>query len=468
MNDSETVALIGGGHAFGKTHGACPNGAGPDPMMQPRNPWPGKCGTGKGKDAFTSGFEGPWTTKPTTWDNEYFKNLRDYTWEPFKGPGGHYQWRVKDGKTPQAPGAFGGLQNIMLLTSDVSLTKDPTGKFQPIVEQFANDMGAFSDAFAHAWYKLTTRDMGPVSRCLGDDVPPPQPFQYPLPDPPAMPADFAAVAKAIHKVTATHASLGPLFVRLAFACASTYRQTDYRGGCNGARIRFGPESKWSSNRGLDLALKALQPVFAQFPKLSWADLIVLAGTVAVGEASQIKTLTQANATSQEQSEALKFCGGRTDLAAYDGGSADLQSRVNGTNFDTMEMLREQVNIWGLTAAEFVALMGGHSIGSMHVSRSGFNGSWTADPTKLDNSYFVNLLGETWEPTVSPQGYYKAHGKDLYMLNTDLLLRDDAEYLALAQDYASDNALFVRSFASAWTKVMNADRYDGPTGSKCAQ
>jgi len=207
MNDSETVSLIGGGHAFGKTHGACPAGAGPSPKEDPSNPWPGKCGTGRGKDAFTSGFEFKWTPEPTKWDNVYFKQLLNNQWEKYIGPGGHWQWRVKN--------ASGVLKEVGMLTSDVSLMHDPEGEYQKLVELFANDQAAFENAFAHSWYKLVTRDMGPVTRCVGKDVPPPQPFQYPLPPPPEKLADFGAVKTEIKKVVGSpgQPSYGGLFVR---------------------------------------------------------------------------------------------------------------------------------------------------------------------------------------------------------------------------------------------------------------
>ena len=271
MNDTETLALIGGGHALGKAHGACniSDAQGLSPLEDPQHPWAGLCGSGPGAgigaNAWTSGFEGPWTTHPTRWDVEYWQNLKNYSWEKWVGPGGHWQWRVEGGATPLAPAPDGmdakypnGTEPIMMMTSDVSLTYDPD--YLEIVRRYADDIAAFDNDFAHAWYKLTTRDMGPVTRCVGADVPPAQPFQYPLPPPAANQADFGDVKNDILAMLSTQANpdLGPELVRLAFSCANTFRVTDYQGGCNGARIRFPPQSTWPINGGLDAPLSALE------------------------------------------------------------------------------------------------------------------------------------------------------------------------------------------------------------------
>lgn len=463
MNDSETVALIGGGHAFGKTHGACPNGPGLPPIDDPVNPWPGLCGTGKGADAFTAGFEGPWTTKPTSWDNEYFHNLLNHTWEHWVGPGGRNQWRVTPiSDNPVGPGPQGGSEKTMMLTSDVSLLYDPTGKYQELIKTFADEPATFDNAFKHAWYKLTTRDMGPVTRCVGNNIPPVQPFQYPLPMAPAVLADFSLVKEDLVKAIAPSSTstvvapnYGAFFVRLAWQCAKTFRVTDYLGGCNGARIRFSPQKDWPENAGLDAALKLLEPVKAKYgDKLSWADLIVLAGNTGIEMAG---------------GRTMKFCGGRTD-AVEGSGSQYLEPRITGDWTDTTDLLKQTLLLLGLTNREMIVLMGGgHSIGSMHEDRTGFTGQWTKDTTKISNDYFENLLSEDWEKyTVSgsKKVQYKAKTADLYMLKTDLLLKYDAAFLAIAQDFASDNDQFLDEFALAWTKVMNADRFDGPVGNVC--
>ena len=344
MNDSETVALIGGGHAFGKTHGACPAGAGAPPKDDPANPWPGLCGSGVGVDTYTSGFEGPWVPTPTTWSNSYFHMLLDYNWEVWVGPGNHSQWRVTGTDSPTAPGVEGGAREpIMMMTSDISLLNDPENSYQQYVQQFHDDEPAFDAAFAAAWYKLTARDMGPHARCVGEDVPPPQPWQFPLPPPPpptALP-DFeqvrAAVLRAIVEpnpvlppdVYDGQPYYGALFVRLAWACASTFRTTDYLGGCNGARLRFPPQRDWPVNAALDGALAVLLPVKEQFgDALSWADLIALAGTVSLEDAGAAP---------------MRFCGGRTDLVAYDGGSDDLEPRVVGYGNESAVILEVQIS-----------------------------------------------------------------------------------------------------------------------------
>merc|ERR1719218_216372 len=306
MNDSETVALIAGGHAFGKTHGACPAGHGPSPKEDPANPWPGLCGDGKGAHAFTSGFEGPWTPHPTRWDNDYLVQLATRQWEVHKGPGGHWQWRVANGSAPTAPGPQGGKQ-----------------------EAIAPAIGAARGT-----------------------------------------ADGAAAAA--------------LLPSLAWQCASTFRLTDYQGGCNGGRVRFAPQTEWPPNAGLERALTLLAPVKARFDAaaaaaggaarvLSWSDLIVLAGgdTLAPN---------------------LPFCPGRTDAA--DGAGSEYL-RFSSTRFDaasTSAVLRaEYASLLGLSLRQLVALTGA-------AVRASWIASGAAAADAEDNVFFVRLLNETWEAT----------------------------------------------------------------------
>jgi len=447
MDDEETVALVGGGHAFGKTHGACPDGPGLSPKEDEENPWPGNCGTGRGADTFTSGFEGAWTTNPTYWDNEYYKNLVNYEWYKYVGPGGKHQWGVAGDDPPDAPGAAGGRQNIIMLTADLSLMADPENKYQSIVRKFAEDQDALDVAFSEAWYKLMTRDMGPVTRCLGKRVPEARPFQFPLPDAPAELANFDDVKEAVVNLLTDDNSAG--FARLAYQCASTFRTTDYRGGCNGGRIRFPPQSQWSSTVGLDVPLADLAPIKEQFGEgLSWADLIVLAGTAALERGT---------------GGSYSFCGGRTD--ANDGlANEGLEPWVTGADGETLDHLLQANLLMGISKKQMVALMGANTLGIMRVSSAGVMGN----SGSVSNAYFVNLLNETWEPQeegASGPGF-KAFGKELYASNTELFLLEDDEYRAIVESYAADNQQFMDDLTEAWTKLMNIDRFDGPAGNMC--
>jgi len=460
MNDSETVALIGGGHAFGKTHGACPAGAGPPPIKSPMNPWPGACGTGKGVDAFTSGFEGPWTANPTSWDNEYFKNLVSNNWEKVQGPGGKWMWQVS-GTSPMAPAANGnGTQNIMMLTSDVSLLHDPTGEYQKLVALYAEDQTTFEHNFAHAWYKLTTRDMGPITRCLGKHVPPAQDWQKPLPAP--LPwwrlANFDHVKHSISTLLSSNGAHKAQLARLAYSCASTFRVTDYLGGCNGASLRFSPQKDWPENAGLQKALAILEPIKAKFGAgLSWADLIVLAGDTAIENAMGVTS-------------SFKFCGGRTDSMAGVASDAYLRPKVAGLGNDTLAEVKDASKVMGLTSREWVALAARPVDEGFRFQAGLENKGWAQDPTVVSNLFFQTLITEDWEEHTVPSSgakQYKAAGKDLFMLHTDLMIKYDPELLAIAQEFASSNKSFLEAFAYAWRKLVISDRFDGPTANLCS-
>lgn len=467
MNDSETVALIGGGHAFGKTHGACPLGAGPNPEEDPSNPWPGLCGTGNGNDTFTSGFEGYWTTSPDSWSNEYFINLIQYEWTSAKGPGGHYQWSpsAKDGgPTPPADAA------LMMLTSDISLTNDE--EYLRLVQTYAKDPAELNKQFAAAWYKLTTRDMGPVTRCMGDMVPPAQPFQFPLPAPlpPSELADFDEVKKSVQKVIRTpkpsiifadHGSYGPLFLRLAWQCANTFRQTDYMGGCNGARLRLEPQISWPQNAALDKALELLSPIKESFGAgLSWADLIVLAGTTALEDAA-----------AESGGIDIPFKGGRTDVPPKEESSETpsyLTFRLDGgSTSDTVATVYDAGYILGLTSREFVVLVGGgHSLGGLHKDRSGFvDGAFTSKPLQLDNEYFKNLLNLDWEKLSASDSEHEQYaavtpaGAKVTMLKTDMTFKWNGSYRAIVEELAAmPTCEFLQEFSQVFLKVVNADLF----------
>lgn len=443
MNDRETVALIGGGHGFGKMHGACPTGPGPNPTESPLNPWPGTCGEGalkgKGANTFTSGFEGAWTFSPTKWGHGYFKGIIYFKWEKFDGPGGHVQWRPIPDTTPP----------VRMLTIDIALVNDPS--YHNISLEFALNQSALDEAFSHAWYKLMSQDLGPVARCRGNNVPPAQPFQMPLPPTPATLPNFDNVRSSIRSLL--HQSVGglksdsssdntpyngALFVHAAWQCASTFRITDYSGGCNGARIRFSPQKDWAVNAGVDTIIAALESVKKSYPTLSMADLIVLAGQVALEDAGNV---------------AIDFRGGRTD--AENGNGMEMLA-PRGYYKTTLIAVRDSIKILGVSPYEAVALAGRpRSVVQQRVL--GYSGSYSNDSLKLSNKYFQVLLDETW--TQMSEKEYKAEGKDVFMMDTDLALLAAPELKEVVQLFASEEGVFKHVFSSAWAKVMMADHFN---------
>jgi len=385
--------------------------------------------TGKGKNTYTSGFEGSWTTTPTKWGNAYFNNLFKHDYKVVIGPGGKHQWAVSDNSS-----------SIFMLTADISLTKD--SNYNRISKGFASSLTSLNSAFAAAWYKLTTRDMGPVSRCIGPFVPPAQPFQYPLPPAPSSFPDWNRVKRDLSSIILTDA---PELVQLAFLCSATFRRTDYNGGCNGARIRF--VQSWPGNKGLDKVLSKLAPIQSRFTNLSWADLIVFAGTLALGD------------------NQLTFCPGRTD--ATDGSGLQYVQPKNFLNA-TVAQMRFDEDLLGLNDTEMVAISA--KLRSAYLNAAnGFEGTWSTNPKLLSNQYYKTLKAETWLAyNVSSSGYtqYKARGKNLYMFSNDLNLLFDAQYKKIVDTFASDNNSFMKYFRSVWTKLMNNDRFSGPTGNVC--
>ncbi|KAI9337034.1 putative catalase-peroxidase [Zopfochytrium polystomum] len=450
FNDRETVALIGGGHAFGKTHGACPLGAGKSPLEDPANPWPGLCGDGaskgKGPNTFTSGFEGPWTVNPNKWTNRFFINLVNFTWTVFTGPGGHQQWQ------PSAlqPGGPSPPPAIRMLTSDIALIRDAS--YRAVVQEFAANISALEDEFKRAWYKLVSHDMGPATRCLGPFVPPPQPFQLTVPVLTSGLANFDDVAKAIQPVVNGNPENIALLARFAYQCASTYRHTDHSGGCNGARILQSPEKDLPANKALAAAAGLLSPIKAAFPTgLSMADLIVLAGRTALAAAGVPFAAGDGGGG---------FRGGRTDVDAATAAARDAAKLAPRTYIaDPIVSVRDGWRVRGLSVRQGVALAGGLPRTAALQRALGWSGSFSPNGSAvpLDAGFFVVLLSETWAPSTTVPGEFVAAGKpDVVMTVEDLVILWDPESKAVAQEFAANKDVFLAEFAAAWSYLVNAD------------
>jgi catalase-peroxidase len=482
MNDVETAALIAGGHTFGKTHGAGPEsdvGREPEgaPIEQQGFGWKNKYGSGKGGDAFTSGLEGAWTTNPIKWDNNFLDNLYGYEWELAKSPAGKNQWVPKNGAAASAvPDAHDSSKrhSPVMLTTDISLRVDPI--YGPITKRFRENPQEFADAFAKAWFKLTHRDMGPVSRYLGPLIPKePQLFQDPVPSVDHELVGEQDIAALKGKILASGLSISQL-ARTAWASAATFRGTDKRGGANGARIRLAPQKDWAVNEPAALikALQKLEAIQKDFnssqsggrKKISLADLIVLGGCAAVEEAAK----------KAGHSVKVPFSPGRTDA---------LQEWTDVESFSVLEptadgfinyfrnghqrlpeaLLIDRAHFLTLTAPEMTVLLGGLRALNANFGQSK-HGVLTNRPETLTNDFFVNLLdmGTQWQPS-STEGVYEGrdHAGQVKWTGTrvDLIFGSNSELRGIAEVYASDDAKekFVKDFVAAWTKVMNLDRYD---------
>ncbi|WP_406483840.1 catalase/peroxidase HPI [Streptomyces sp. NBC_01568] len=483
MNDEETVALIAGGHTFGKTHGAGPaESVGADPEAAPLEAqglgWSSSFGTGKGADAITSGLEGIWTNTPITWDNTFFEILFGYEWELFESPAGAHQWRPKDGAgagtVPDAHDPSRAHAPTML-TTDLSLRFDPA--YEQISRRFLADPAAFADAFARAWFKLTHRDMGPVVRYLGPEVPAETLlWQDPLPAVTHELVDAADVAALKQQVLASDLSVSQL-VSVAWASASSFRGSDKRGGANGARIRLQPQSGWEVNDPDQLAgvLRTLTGIQESFnsaqsggKRISLADLIVLAGAAAVEQAArdggfavQVPfTPGRADAT-QEQTDVESF-------AALEPAADGFRNYLGkGNRLPAEYLLIDRANLLNLSAPEMTVLVGGLRVLGANHQRTPL-GVLTTTPGSLTNYFFVNLLdlGTTWSATSEDanafEGRDSATGRVRWTgSRADLVFGSNSELRALAEVYASDDAKekFVKDFVAAWDKVMNLDRFD---------
>ncbi|MFF5970379.1 catalase/peroxidase HPI [Streptomyces sp. NPDC012769] len=481
MNDEETVALIVGGHTFGKCHGAVdPQYIGPEPEAAPIEQqgigWRNTHGTGRGADTLTSGLEGAWTTEPTRWDNGYLDNLFRYEWELTRSPAGAHQWKPTD---PAAQGTVPDAHDPskrhapMMLTTDLALKADPV--YAPIAKRFHENPDELADAFAKAWYKLLHRDMGPLSRYLGPWIPAPQLWQDPVPevDHPLVGEQDIAALKA--RILDSGLSL-PQLVTTAWASAASFRGTDKRGGANGARIRLAPMKDWEVNDLPEVrqTIETLDRIRQDFEgsgggtKVSLADLIVLGGCAAVERAAR----------NAGHDITVPFAPGRTDASQEQtdvDAFAVLEPRADGfrnylpsgEKLSPETLLLDRANLLTLTAPEMTVLVGG-----MRALNTGFKGSrhgvFTDRPEALTNDFFVGLLdmGTEWKASRSDENVYegrdRASGEVKWTATpVDLVFGSHSQLRALAEVYAAADAgeKFVRDFVAAWDKVMNLDRFD---------
>jgi catalase-peroxidase len=483
MNDEETVALIVGGHTFGKTHGAAPapENVGPEPEGAPLEEqglgWKNKFGSGVGGDAITSGLEGAWTNNPTKWDNGFLENLFNYEWELTTSPAGAKQWKPKN---PEAQGTVPDAHNQnkrhspTMLTSDLALKVDPI--YAAISKRFHENPDQLADAFARAWFKLLHRDMGPRSRYLGPWVPEPQIWQDPVPDVDHALIDAQEIAALKSKLLNCGLSI-PELVSTAWNAAASFRATDKRGGANGARIRLAPQKDWEANEPAQLAraLNALQQVQQSFngsqsggKKVSLADLIVLGGCAAVEQAAKNAGFNVTVPFTPGRTDATQE---QTDVESF----SVLETTADGFRnyYQAGETLSPETNLLDraymlrLTAPEMTVLVGGMRALNANFGQSK-HGVFTDRPGSLTNDFFVNLLDmrTAWRPSASEANAYegrdRASGQVRWTATAaDLVFGAHSQLRALAEVYACNDAKekFVRDFAATWAKVMNLDRYD---------
>ena len=484
MNDEETVALIAGGHAFGKAHGAAdpvqyvgpePEGAG---LEEQGLGWNNSFGSGKADDTITSGLEGAWTTDPVKWDNNYFDNLFNYEWEQVKSPAGATQWTPTNASAEDTvPDAHDPSKKHapMMFTTDLSLKMDPI--YGPISKRFHENADEFADAFAKAWFKLTHRDMGPRSRYLGPTVPAePQLWQDPVPDVDHELIGEQDIAALKDKIVSSGLSISQL-VSTAWASAATFRGTDKRGGANGARIRLAPQKDWKVNSPpeLEKILQILEEIQTDFnssqsggKKVSLADVIVLGGCAAVEQAAK-------NAGHNVQ---VPFSPGRTDALQE---QTDVDSfavleptadgfrnyLANGHKRPAEELLVDRTQMLTLTAPEMTVLVGGLRVLNANVGQSEL-GVFTERPETLTNDFFLNLLdmNTEWQASSASEDVFEGRDRGTGELKwtgtaVDLVFGSNSQLRAVAEVYACDDSqqAFVRDFVAAWDKVMNLDRFD---------
>jgi catalase-peroxidase len=492
MNDEETVALIAGGHTFGKTHGAgTVDHVGAEPeggnLEEQGFGWKSKYGTGKGAHAITSGLEITWTTKPTQWSNDFFKHLFEYEWELTTSPAGAKQWKPKNGAgEATVPHAHNPGEKIApgMLTTDLALRFDPV--YGKISRRFYENPEEFAAAFAKAWFKLTHRDMGPISRYLGPEVPTePQVWQDPVPPVSHELVDAKDIAALKAKLLASGLSITEL-VETAWASASTFRGTDKRGGANGARIRLAPQKDWAVNNPPKLAkvLNTLEKIQKEFndshaggtKRVSLADLIVLGGCAAIEKAAKdggfsvdVPFVPGRTDASQDQTDVESFAVLEPDADGFRNYVGD------GHTVPAEHLLAERALRLTLSAPEMTVLIGGLRALNVTAGQSG-HGVFTSRPGALTNDYFVNLLDMSteWKPTSEAadafEGCCRTKGDRKWTASrVDLVFGANSELRALAEVYASDDAQekFVNDFVAAWNKVMNLDRFDVSQGRTAA-
>ena len=483
MNDEETVALIAGGHTFGKTHGAGPESyVGPEPeaagIEEQGLGWKSSFRTGKGDDTITSGLEVTWTTTPTKWSNNYFQNLFGYEWELTKSPAGAHQWKPKGGAgAGTVPHAHDPAKRIApsMLTTDLSLRLDPV--YERISRRFMENPDQFANAFARAWFKLTHRDMGPRARYLGPEVPAEELiWQDPIPAVNHKLIDGNDIAALKGKILASGLSVSQL-VSFAWASASTFRGSDKRGGANGARIRFAPQNNWDVNQPAELAkvLRTLEDIQSAFnsaasggKKVSLADLIVLAGCAGVEQAAKkaghdvkVPFTPGRMDASPEQTDADSF-------AVLEPIADGFRNYLKGKYpVSAEELLIDRAQLLTLTAPEMTVLVGGMRVLNANVGRSQ-HGVFTTRPEALTNDFFVNLLdmGTEWKGASNGEDVFEGRDRKTGQVKwtgtrVDLVFGSNSQLRALAEVYGSADAQakFVQDFVAAWTKVMNLDRFD---------
>jgi len=483
MNDEETVALVAGGHTFGKCHGAGDAAlVGPEPesasIQEQGLGWKGSFGSGIGADTISSGIEGAWTPTPITWDNSYLETLFDYDWDLVKSPAGAWQWVPTDPKAADAvPDAHDPSKRHapIMTTADLAMRMDPI--YEPIARRFRDNPDQLAEAFSRAWFKLTHRDMGPCARYLGAEVPDEEfIWQDPVPAVDHDLVDAQDIAKLKSKVLASDCSIAEL-VSTAWASASTFRGSDMRGGANGARIRLAPQKDWEANQPAQLAkvLKTLEGIQKDFndaqsggKKVSLADVIVLGGCAAVEQAAK----------AAGHDVEVPFTPGRTDASAEqtDAEAFDVlepiadgfRNYLKGKSSVSAEaFLVDRAQLLTLSAPEMTVLVGGMRVLNANVAQSQ-HGVFTKRPETLTNDFFVNLLdmGTTWEPTSEAEDVFEGRDRATGHVKwtatrVDLIFGSNSQLRALAEVYSSNDAqeAFVRDFVAVWDKVMMADRFD---------